>query len=118
MVRRRSGSALNANECMWRWDRDNEDAAAYNTLVRPLVESSEGFARDEARHQVALLRYQVDDRVFQRRAQLVNEARKYRRLLAEVDLNDPRCSNLSNPYMTEMLDIEKEISEMESSETT
>jgi hypothetical protein len=56
------------------------------------------------------------DHVFQRQAQLVDEARKYRQLLAEVDPNDPRCSNLSNFYRAEILDIEKEISEMESSE--
>ena len=97
---------------------DNEYAAAYDTLVRPLVESIEGFARDEARRQVALLRSQADDRVFRRQARLVDEARKYQHLLAEVDPNDPRCSSLSNFPMTEMLDIEKEISEMESSEMT
>ena len=90
---RSSGSVSSSHSsCRHRRDEeceDNEDAAAYDTLVRPLVESIEGFARDEARRQVALLRSQADDRVFQRRAQLVDEARKYRRLLAEVDPNDP-----------------------------
>jgi hypothetical protein len=92
---------------------NDEDEEAASVLVRPLVEAIRDFAKDEDRRQVALLKSQSDDRVFQRRAQLVDEARKYRRLMAELDPNDPRSSNLSDFYAKETLEIEAEISEIE-----
>jgi hypothetical protein len=102
--RRREDSAtsLEGNE-----EEENEAASA---LVRPLVESIREFAKDEDRRQVALMKSQSDNRVFQRRAQLVDEARKYRRLIAELDPSDPRSSHLSDFYAKETREIEEEIS--------
>jgi hypothetical protein len=90
---------------------DNEEEVA-SALVNPLVQSIRDFAKDEDRRQVALLQSQSEHRVFQRRAQLVDEARKYRRLMAELDPNDPRTKRLSDFYLKETLDIEKEISNL------
>ncbi|KAI2495403.1 hypothetical protein MHU86_19117 [Fragilaria crotonensis] len=92
-------------------DEDEEDAAA---LVRPLVQSIRDFAKDEDRRQDALLKSQSDKRVFRRRAQLVDEARKYRRLIAELDSNDPRSSSLSDFYKKESLKIEEKICNLDS----
>ena len=91
-------------------EEDKEEVAS--ALVNPLVQSIRDFAKDEDRRQVALLQSQSEHRVFQRRAQLVDEARKYRRLMAELDPNDPRTKRLSDFYLKETLDIEKEISDL------
>jgi hypothetical protein len=93
-------------------DEDDEDASV---LVRPLIQSIREFAKDEDRRQVALLKSQSDNRVFQRRAQLVDEARKYRRLIAELDSNDPRSSSLSDFYRKETLKIKEEICDLDMS---
>jgi len=93
-------------------DEDEEVASA---LVQPLIQSIRDFAKDEDRRQVALLKSQSDNRVFQRRAQLVDEARKYRRLIAELDSNDPRSSSLSDFYRKETLEIEEEICDLDRS---
>jgi hypothetical protein len=94
---------------------ESDDEEAVSVLVRPLVQSIKDFAKDEDRRQVALLKSQSDDRVFQRRAQLIDEARKYRRLIAELDPNDPRSSNLSDFYAKETLELEEEISNLDRS---
>jgi hypothetical protein len=98
-----------------REQEDNEeDEQVASALVSPLVESIRDFAKDEDRQQVALLKSQSDDRVFQRRAQLVDEAWKYRQLIAELDPNDPRSSNLSDFYVNETRAIQEEISGLDS----
>ena len=91
---------------------DEEDASA---LVRPLIQSIRDFAKDEDGRQVALLESYSDDRVFRRQAHLVDEARKYRRLIAELDSNDPRSSSLSDFYKNESLEIEEELRGLDSS---
>jgi hypothetical protein len=85
---------------------NEEDEEVASLLIKPLVQSIRDFANDEDRQLVALLKSQSDDRVFQRRAQLVDEARKHRQLMAELDPNDPRSLRLSDFYMKETLDIE------------
>ena len=94
-----------------REDNEEDEEEVASALVNPLVQSIRDFAKDEDRRQVALLQSQSEHRVFQRRAQLVDEARKYRRLMAELDPNDPRTKRLSDFYLKETLDIEKEISD-------
>lgn len=96
-----------------RREDNEEDEEVASALVNPLVQSIRDFGKDEDRRQVALLQSQSEHRVFQRRAQLVDEARKYRRLMAELDSNDPRSTRLSDFYLKETLDIEKEISDLE-----
>jgi hypothetical protein len=89
---------------------DDEDASL---LVRPPPDTiNQGFAKEEDRRQVALLKSQADNRVFHRRAQFVYEARKYRWLIAELDSNDPRSSSLSDFYRKETLKIKEEICDL------
>jgi hypothetical protein len=91
-------------------DKDEEVASA---LVQPLIQSIREAAKDEDRRQVVLLKSQSDDRAFQRRAQLVDEARKCRRLKAELNSNDPRSSSLSDFYRKKTLEIEEEICDLD-----
>jgi hypothetical protein len=94
-------------------DKDEEAASA---LVQPLIQSIRDFAKDEDRRQVALLKSQSDNRVFQtRQAQLVDEGRKYQQLIAELDPNNPRSSSLSDFYRKESLKIEEEICDLDRS---
>ena len=94
-------------------DKDEEVASA---LVQPLIQSIRDFAKDEDRRQVALLKSQSDNRVFQtRQAQLVDEGRKYQQLIAELDPNNPRSSSLSDFYRKESLKIEEEICDLDRS---
>jgi hypothetical protein len=86
-----------------REDNEEDEEEVASALVNPLVQSIRDFAKDEDRRQVALLQSQSKHRVFQRRAQLVDEARKYRRLMAELDPNDPRTKRLSDFYLKETL---------------
>jgi hypothetical protein len=95
-----------------REDNEDDEEEVASALENPLEQSIRDFAKDEDRRQVALLQSQSERRVFQRRAQLVDEARKYRRLMAELDPNDPRTKRLSDFYLKETLDIEKEISDL------
>jgi hypothetical protein len=91
-------------------DKDEEVASA---LVQPLIQSIRNFTKDDDRRQVVLLKSQSNARVFRRRAQLVDESRKYRRLKAELDSNDPRSSSSSDFYRKETLEIEEEICDLD-----
>ena len=96
--------------------RDEEDA-----LLHPLVESIKDFVDSvnqdrhrgseiEEHRRVSDMRAQSADRRFQRRAELSDLARKYRRLNAELDPNaDQKSKRLSEFYISEGLEIEKEI---------
>jgi hypothetical protein len=90
---------------------NNGDKDAASALVRPLIQSIRDFAKVEDRRQVALLKSQSDDRVFGRRAQLVDETRKYRQLIA--GFQHPRSSSLSDFYRKETLKIEEEICDLD-----
>ena len=96
-------------------DYHDKDEEVASVLVQPLIQSIRDFAKDEDRQQVVLLKSQSDDRVFQRRAQLVDEAQKYQRLIAELDSNDPRSSRLSDFYRKETLKIEEQICDLDRS---
>jgi hypothetical protein len=92
--------------------RDAEEA-----LIRPLVDSFNSMTdsqremqrkRDneyrrliEAEHMrhEASLRSQSNEQIFRRKAHLQDEARKFRRLNAELDPDDPRFESLSAFYV-------------------
>ena len=90
-------------------------------MLHPLVESIKDFVDsvNQVRHRgseieehrrVSDMRAQSADRRFQRRAELSDLARKYRRLNAELDPNaDQKSKRLSEFYISEGLEIEKEI---------
>ena len=76
---------------------------------RQLNSLNEGLEFEE-RRRVSERRSQSSDRQFQRRAELLDLARKYRRLNAELDPNaDQKSKRLSDFYVSECSEIEKEI---------
>ena len=105
------------------------------TSLIPLVDSLKELAEcrrqlafdqaEERRHDRDLdnLRQQMqtqenqNDRIFRRKAELTDLARKYRKLNAELDPTDPRSRHLSDFYNAETRDIDREIQQLDNNST-
>ncbi|KAI2491806.1 hypothetical protein MHU86_22745 [Fragilaria crotonensis] len=122
-------------------EEDLNDESQHNyrdaeaTLLHPLVESIKDFVECqrqqlqlnssasvneslelEERRRVFDMKAQSADRCFRRRAELSDLARKYRKMNAEIDPNaDEKSRRLSDFYVSEVLEIEKEIWLLDSS---
>ena len=93
--------------------RDADEA-----LVRPLVDSFNSMTDRQREMHEAFLRSQCNERIFRRKVHLQDEARKVRRLNAELKPDDPRFESLSAFYATEGLVIEREISALDNESAT
>ena len=116
-----STSSYNSRTRRRRESEDLHDESRQNyrdkeaTLLLPLVESIKEFVECQ-RQQLQLTSAGTssnEDRAdcrFQRRAELSDLARKYRRMNAEIDPNaDEKSRRLSDFYVSKGLEIEKEI---------
>jgi hypothetical protein len=113
--------------------RKRHQNALEESSVLPLVQSIKDLAEcqrqlvfdrgEERRHEqeldqqreIARTREQSQERIFRRRAELSDQARKYRRLNAELDLTDGKSARLSEFYTNEVRLINDEIQDLESS---
>jgi hypothetical protein len=101
------------------------------SVLRPLVQSIQDLAEcqrqlvidrsEDRRHerdlqqqkQESTERGNCQERIFRRKAELSDLARKYRRLNAELDLNDERSPRLSEFYINEGRHLEHEIRQLD-----
>ena len=101
------------------------------SVLRPLVQSIQDLAEcqrqlvidrsEDRRHerdlqqqkQESTKRGNCQERIFRRKAELSDLVRKYRRLNAELDLNDERSPRLSEFYINEGRHLEHEIRQLD-----
>ena len=97
-------------------DTDTNSEASYRTFLEGLNEVAESQRQstldraNDRRHERQL---QTETQVFRRKAELLDLARSYRKLNAELDPRDERSARLSDFYVSEGQIIERELHELE-----
>ena len=98
-------------------DIDTNSEASYRTFLEglnELAESQRQSTHDRAKDKQHERQLQTETQVFRRRTELLDLARSYRKLNAELEPSDERSARLSEFYVSERQIIEEEIRELDS----
>jgi hypothetical protein len=97
-------------------DTDTNSEASYRTFLKGLnniAESQRQSTIDRANDRQHERQLQTQTQVFRRKTELLDLARSYRKLNAELDPRDERSARLSDFYLSESRIIEQELHELE-----